>query len=117
MRWAAVLQKELLEVAWPEAILSWPDCEEVIGMQQDGREALLWRGLRVRIGMACGRPQYRKPLNTGAVPQTQMRTHSWGKAASAECLHLHLVMPAGPPFPCDCCVCNLLRTDMCGFPP
>ena len=30
--------------------------------------ALLWRGLRVRMGMAFGRAEHRKPLNTGAAP-------------------------------------------------
>lgn len=67
MRWAAVLQKQLLEIAWPEVVLEWPMCAEVYDHENNvgGQEALLWKGLRVRIGMACGKPQYRKPLNTG----------------------------------------------------
>ena len=42
-------------------------CSEVYDHEGNvgGLEQLLWKGLRVRIGMACGKPQYRKPLNTG----------------------------------------------------
>lgn len=67
MRWAAVLQKQLLEIAWPEVVLEWPMCSEVYDHENNvgGLEQLLWKGLPVRIGMACGKPQYRKPLNTG----------------------------------------------------
>ena len=65
VRWASMLQKELLEVAWPEAILEWPECAERWHHWPDGHETILWKGLRVRVGMASGRPQYRKPLNTG----------------------------------------------------
>lgn len=68
VRWAAVFQKQLLEIAWPEVVLEWPMCCEVYDHENNvgGVEQLLWKGLRVRIGMACGKPQYRKPLNTGA---------------------------------------------------
>lgn len=82
MRWAAMLQKELLEVAWPEMILSWPDCEEKYMERADGQEALLWKGLRVRIGMACGKAQSRKPLNTGRTTTRFSATDCPGIAAS-----------------------------------
>lgn len=71
VRWAAVFQKQLLEIAWPEVVLEWPMCSEIYEAVSSGDEVLLWKGLRVRIGMACGKPQYRKPLNTGkASPPT-----------------------------------------------
>ncbi len=70
MRWAAVFQKQLMDIAWPEVVLEWPMCSEVYDHENNvgGQEQLLWKGLRVRIGMACGKPQYRKPLNTGKLP-------------------------------------------------
>jgi hypothetical protein len=71
VRWAAVLQKELLGVAWPEVVLEWPECAETYFRHISGEETLIWKGLRVRIGMACGKPQYRKPLNTGCFQTCQ----------------------------------------------
>ena len=53
-------------MAWPEAVLDWPECAEVSHMDTAGMQTLVWRGLRARIGIAYGCPQYRKPLNTGA---------------------------------------------------
>lgn len=62
VRWCAAMQKELLLISWPEALLQWGDCRE----QRDPETgAVVWRGLRVRMGMAYGRPAYKKPLNTG----------------------------------------------------
>lgn len=62
VRWCAALQHALLQLNWPAAVLSWPECAE---QRSPHTGALLWRGLRMRIGLAYGRPQYRKPLNTG----------------------------------------------------
>ena len=62
MRFCSVLQKELLHLPWPEEVLSWLACGEV---HDAASGHTIWRGLRVRMGMAYGRPDYRKPLNTG----------------------------------------------------
>ena len=86
VRWAAVIQKQLLEIAWPEVVLEWPMCAEVYDHENNvgGREALLWKGLRVRIGMACGKPQYRKPLNTGTAFDATTDTCS-GRSVCVPC--------------------------------
>ncbi|EIE20201.1 hypothetical protein COCSUDRAFT_67530 [Coccomyxa subellipsoidea C-169] len=62
VRWCAELQLALLDLDWPESILRWPDCAPEADASTGG---LLFRGLRVRMGMAFGRAQHRKPLNTG----------------------------------------------------
>ena len=62
VRFCSVLQKELLHLPWPEEVLSWVACGEV---HDAASGHTIWRGLRVRMGMAFGRPDYRKPLNTG----------------------------------------------------
>ena len=56
------MQKELLLISWPEALLQWGDCRE---QRDPDTGAVIWRGLRVRMGMSFGRPSYKKPLNTG----------------------------------------------------
>ena len=65
MRFGVSLQKQLLGLPWPREILDWPDCAEV---RDPTSGSVLWRGLRVRIGIAWGKPSYRKPLNTGWPP-------------------------------------------------
>ena len=63
VRWCVALQEELLRLDWPEALLDWAECAP----ERDASGgALLWRGLRVRMGMAFGRAEHRKPRNTGA---------------------------------------------------
>lgn len=62
VRWSAAVQKELLEMNWPEILLQWSDCQP---HQDPNTGALIWRGLRVRMGISWGRPSYKKPLNTG----------------------------------------------------
>ncbi|GFR45253.1 hypothetical protein Agub_g6359, partial [Astrephomene gubernaculifera] len=59
--WACHLQKELLHLPWPPALLQMPGCEEVLG----GGGQRLWCGLRVRVGMAHGYINVKKPMNTG----------------------------------------------------
>ena len=61
MRWAAAVQRELLKVDWPDGVLEWAECAPETG--EDGR--LLWRGLRVKVGMAVGHDAAKRPLNTG----------------------------------------------------
>lgn len=62
VRWSCALQLRLLDRAWPPELLKLDECAPV----EDINGSLLWRGLRVRVGMAYGRPDQRKPLNTGA---------------------------------------------------
>ena len=64
VRWSAAVQKALLGMNWPETLLQWGDCQPT---RDPNTGALLWRGLRVRMGMSWGRPSYKKPLNTGAL--------------------------------------------------
>ncbi len=66
------MQQELLQLPWPEAILQWGACAE----ERDPGGRLVWRGLRVRMGLAWGGATYRKPLNTGAAFVTPWRRHS-----------------------------------------
>lgn len=104
VRWAAALQRALLEVDWPPEVLTWRECREVLDGEEDEEEddddemqdatealdgrseggsergggvnagvnaaaapgaALLWRGLRVRAGIAAGALTSKAPLNTG----------------------------------------------------
>ncbi|KAK9829405.1 hypothetical protein WJX72_005653 [[Myrmecia] bisecta] len=62
VRWSAAVQKELLGAGWPAEIMSWGDCMEEV---DELTGEIIWRGLRLRMGMAYGKPTYRKPLNTG----------------------------------------------------
>ena len=61
VRWAAAVQKALLAVDWPATVLDWADCAPEAS--EDGN--LLWRGLRVKMGMAVGHDAAKRPLNTG----------------------------------------------------
>lgn len=62
MRFCCVCQKQLLQLAWPETALEWEECRE----ERDSTTGqVIWRGLRVRMGMAFGSAEGRKPLNTG----------------------------------------------------
>ena len=125
VRWAAALQCSLLEVHWPQEVLTWEDCREIREGEEEERMsdgdpldvgelaftsahllhassespkgilhhhhdhhgggavtvastasaaaagglsaggAVVWRGLKVRIGIACGVPTSKAPLNTG----------------------------------------------------
>ena len=65
MRWCCALQDALLRLDWPATLLDWAECAPA---HDEATGALLWRGLRVRMGMAFGRAEHRKPLNTGAAP-------------------------------------------------
>ncbi len=72
VRWCVALQEELLRLDWPPALLEWAECAPEA---DPATGALLWRGLRVRMGMAFGHVEHRKPLNTGAAPATPFRVH------------------------------------------
>ncbi len=61
VRWAAAVQRELLRVDWPKGLLEWAECAP--DYDEDG--VLLWRGPRVKVGMAVGHDAAKRPLNTG----------------------------------------------------
>ena len=66
VRWAAAVQRELLKVDWPAGVLEWAECSP----ETDEGGQLLWRGLRVKAGMAVGHDAAKRPLNTGALRRT-----------------------------------------------
>ncbi|KAJ9460795.1 Adenylate cyclase [Diplonema papillatum] len=49
-KWCTVVQRELLNVDWPEDLLKLPLCRQVT--DDEGR--IIWRGLRVRMGFHMG---------------------------------------------------------------
>ena len=61
MRWAAAVQRELLKVDWPDGVLEWAECSPET--DEDGQ--LLWRGLRVKVGMAVGHDAGEAPAQYG----------------------------------------------------
>lgn len=82
LKWASAVQHTLLNIDWPEDILSWPGCEACFASEYDSQDdescisgskmsivadssVLLWRGLSVKIGMASGTLLSKAPLNTG----------------------------------------------------
>lgn len=66
IQWGSAVQRELLHLSWPEPLLRWQECAEAV-CPESGE--LLWRGLRVCIGMAYGLPTSKAPLNTGGAGQ------------------------------------------------
>ncbi|GMH40090.1 hypothetical protein BSKO_07994 [Bryopsis sp. KO-2023] len=62
IRWCAHIQLELLNQDWPKGLLELEGCREVIA--EDTGE-VLEKGLRVRMGMAFGKPGVKKPLSSG----------------------------------------------------
>lgn len=81
------MQKELLLISWPEGLMQWGDCRE----QRDPETgAIIWRGLRVRMGMSFGRPSYKKPLNTGTPAWSTYACDCCLAACSSSCHYEHL---------------------------
>ncbi len=72
--WSSHVQKELLQLDWPPELLAMEGCQELRGEQ--GQR--LWRGLRIRMGMAYGYINVKKPMNTG----TECRMY-WLRTAAA----------------------------------
>lgn len=50
LQWACRLQADLLALPWPEELLELRDCAPVYSPSSE----LLYRGLRVRVGVAWG---------------------------------------------------------------
>ncbi len=61
--WCLRVQQELLDLGWPDALLEQPEAATVRGA--DG--TLLWRGLRVRMGVHTGEPSSAEDPRTGQV--------------------------------------------------
>ncbi|HEY9854947.1 MAG TPA: adenylate/guanylate cyclase domain-containing protein, partial [Stenomitos sp.] len=61
VRWCLAAQETLLGIDWPHALLSHPDASEA--QREDG--SLLFRGLRVRMGVHTGHPECRQDPVTG----------------------------------------------------
>ncbi|KAL4419982.1 hypothetical protein ABPG75_007080 [Micractinium tetrahymenae] len=62
IEWGCALQQELLGFVWPETVLEWVECRE---RRDPENTNLLWRGLRVKMGVSFGVPSSKAPLNTG----------------------------------------------------
>jgi len=54
VEWCMDVQHELLKVEWPEALLAHPSAAEEIG---DVEDKVLFKGLRVRMGLHYGKPK------------------------------------------------------------
>jgi predicted ATPase/class 3 adenylate cyclase len=62
VRWCLDVQEVLLDAPWPEEILREPEAAEV-----RGEGSVLYRGLRVRMGVHVGEPERRLNSRTGQV--------------------------------------------------
>jgi predicted ATPase/class 3 adenylate cyclase len=62
VRWCLDVQEVLLSAPWPEELLAQPEAAEV-----RGERGLLFRGLRVRMGIHVGEPEVRVDARTGQV--------------------------------------------------
>ena len=86
---SAELHLQLLDACWPAELLRFPDC----GEQYDNDGALIYRGLRARIGIAFSKPTSRKPLSSG-------RAGAWHSEQ-------HVVLGGLCPPPCRAARCPL----------
>ncbi|WP_224242569.1 ATP-binding protein [Hyalangium gracile] len=62
VRWCLDVQEGLLDAPWPEELLAWPETAE-----ERGARGLLYRGLRLRMGVHVGEPELRVDPRTGNV--------------------------------------------------
>ncbi len=61
LEWCEEVQQELVKVEWPEALLEHPGASEEWG---DTDDRVIFKGLRVRIGVHVGRPRLiRDPMS------------------------------------------------------
>ncbi|KXZ50125.1 hypothetical protein GPECTOR_18g99 [Gonium pectorale] len=99
--WASHLQKDMLQLDWPPALLKMQGCSEVYGQQGQ----VLWRGLRVRVGMAYGYINVKKPMNTGRADYFGELANTAARVAAlaapgqilVESSQVHVSMPDGMP--------------------
>lgn len=78
VRWCLEAQRALLEAPWPEALLAEPDAAEV-----RGPHGLLFRGLRVRMGIHRGDPECRVDERTGRADYFGRMVNVAARVASA----------------------------------
>ena len=62
--YCCAVQLQHLDLPWPAELLQWAECAPMTD-SEDGR--LLFRGLRLRMGVTWGLADSRKPLNTGVL--------------------------------------------------
>nr|WIL05220.1 serine/threonine kinase [Pithovirus mammoth] len=67
LKWCVEVQKALLEVEWPAALLEHPGAAEEWG---DTDDRILFRGLRVRMGVHLGFPRISKDPTTRKIEYT-----------------------------------------------
>ena len=101
LRCCCQLQASLLQADWPLRLLECSACEPV-SMRSALQEAngdfamanaatvgegvgLLWRGLRVRVGIAYGKVDHKKPLCTGVCVCGCGCVWWWGRCRCAGC--------------------------------
>ncbi|MFL5343970.1 MAG: ATP-binding protein [Hyalangium sp.] len=62
VRWCLDVQEVLLDAPWPQELLDCPEAAE-----ERGPRGLLYRGLRVRMGVHVGEPERRMDARTGQI--------------------------------------------------
>jgi hypothetical protein len=121
VRWASHLQESLMQLRWPEQILSLEAAKEVkTSVKGSTRSIVAFRGLRVLVAIDYGKPNFfmdttaGKVIYYGAVPLRAVGTAQWGHAgqivltefarvgltapelAAAERLPQHAIASVGP---------------------
>ena len=79
LRWASAFQRGLLQLDWPEALLSDPRTQAV----RDRPGSLLYVGLRVCIGIDCGALHWSKDPLSGRQDVLGPVVHAAGRLAAA----------------------------------
>jgi tetratricopeptide (TPR) repeat protein len=79
LRWCLDVQRALVQVEWPKALLKQPEAGVVL--REDG--APLFRGLRVRMGMHVGEPAVRRDPRTQRLIYSGSATRRAGRLAVA----------------------------------
>jgi class 3 adenylate cyclase len=57
LRWCADVQRALLTVAWPDGLLAHPGAAEEVWEEGNDGQRVVFRGLRVRMGVHAGHPR------------------------------------------------------------
>ncbi|KAL6077383.1 Adenylate cyclase [Balamuthia mandrillaris] len=84
--WCIDAQEKLLEVEWPEALLEHEDSrEERIPEGEEEAGKLLWRGLRVRMGIHVGEPSCEEDPVTGRMDYFGPIVNRAARVASIPC--------------------------------
>jgi len=78
VRWCLEVQEALLKAPWPEELLAQPEAAE-----ERGPQGLLYRGLRVRMGVHVGEPELRADPRTGRVDYVGRMVNAAARVADA----------------------------------